>query len=263
MSAAALTALAALGLVLALVRGDLTLRYVAEHITLSLPPTFRAATLWTGGAGQRLVFGVFLSACAAFATRSNAKWPSNPRSTVALTIAVLLALALSALGDPPFERLAWQPSEGGGGGSGRGMAAQLQTALVVAPPLLLLGLALLIVAGALALDRAHRPRVASWLLAAWVWQTIAVSLGGFTLEHLAAPAALLPTLWIAPTLWLATSIILIILGVRSWRNAARRRGVALLTSSVLLGATLAAAGGVGRLAAATHAVSLGQGESIT
>ncbi len=245
----ALTAVAALGLTFALVRADLSLRYVAEQITLNLPVGAKAVALWTGDAGRRLTFALLLAFCAAVALRT-------PRASswvpVALPLALMLALGWSALGAPPFERLPWQPTEG------RGLTTRFQTpVLLVLTPLVLLGYALLAVASAIALDKPWDRRLGRWLTAAWVSETAALAFGAWTLERGATPVWRMPLAgWVGVLLWTVTSLAL-------FDRRVRPRLTRVLAVVLALGAALTALGGGARLLRTRHDVSLGQGTSTT
>ena len=248
-SSSALTALAALGLTSALVRADLSLRYVAEQITLNLPQAGKAVALWTGDAGRRLLFALLLGVCAAVALRAArvGSWLS-----VTLPLALMLALGWAALGAPPFERLPWLPTEG------RGLTTPLQSpAPLTLTPLVLLGQALLVVTAAVAFDRPWDKRLGRWVTAAWVIQTAALALGAWALERGATLAWRIPfAAWVGVLLWAITSIALL-------DRRVRPRIIRVPAAILLLGAALTGIGAAARLYRTAHSVSLGQGGSTT
>lgn len=236
-----LTGVAALGLTLALVRSDLSLRYVAEHTTTNLPTLYKAAALLAGDAGRRLAFALTLSACAASAmiplARSRAGW-----STTALALMLLAVLAWSTLGAPPFERLPWQVADG------RGLDPRLQNPLLfVREPVLLVGYALTLVAAAHALDADQRARLSRWIIPAWLAQLVAFSLGSRQWPALAA--------------WLSTTLLLMPTSLRREWWPAKRRGAHLLTVTIITAGGLFAIGAIAARMAKPYTVTLGQGES--
>ncbi len=260
-----LTAIAALGLEWALVRSDLSLRYVAEHTAKNLPPAYRIAALWTGPAGAMLCLALMVSgaATAAIVGGRSQHVADRPYALATLPAVVVALLTASALAVPPFERLAWLPLEGSG------MLPRLQTPLgVLRPALALAGYALLVVPAALALDAIVARRTGSawwsslsrWLLAAWIVQSVALALGlwgalrepswlGFW-GHSALVWGVLPP-------WLVTSASLV--ATRRRRPRAGR-----LTSWTLVAGGLAVAIGLaGGRAKRSHTVTLGQGQSAS
>lgn len=233
--------MATLGLALALVRSDLSLKYVAEHTTTNLPTLYKAGALFAGAAGRRLAFALLLSACAtAVATRTE----RAPRawSLAALAVALFGTLAWSTLGAPPFERLQWQLADG------RGLAPRLQNPLLFTQePLLLLGYALMLVAAALTLDAARRATLSRWVLAAWLCLIMALALG--------PPQALA-----VAGLTLTTAVLLLPSPRDQWWPHSRR-GVVSLATATVLAAVFASVSVLAARWTSAHKVSLGQGES--
>jgi cytochrome c biogenesis factor len=225
------------------------LRYVAEQITLNLPLAGKASALWSGDAGRRLVFALLLGACASLALLTP---PVGSRLSVALPFALMLAIAWSALGQPPFERLPWLPTEG------RGLATQFQSAaLIVLTPLVLVGYALLVVTATVALETPRGPRLGRWLTAAWTLQTAALALGAWALERGATLPWRMPfSVWLGALLWAITTVTLLDRRVRP--HIPRVHAVLLA-----LAAALTAIGACARFYRTVHNVSLGQGASTT
>ncbi len=238
-----LAAIATLGLALALVRSELSLKYVAEHTTTNLPTLYKAGALFAGAAGRRLAFALLLAACATAivtpVTRSPRAW-----SLAALALVVFGALAWSTLGAPPFERIPWQLADG------RGLAPRLQNPLLFTQqPLLLLGYALMLVAAAQSLDAGRRPALSRWLLPAWLCLVAALAFG--PLHALGVVGLVL------------TSAVLLLPTLRhQWWPVSRRAAYA-LTTATLLAAVLAGASALAARWAREDTVSLGQGESTT
>lgn len=231
------TAVATLGLALALVRSDLSLKYVAEHTTTNLPTLYKAGALFAGAAGRRLAFALLLSFCATAAARAARSW-----SLLAVAFAVFGSLAWSTLGAPPFERLQWHLADG------RGLAPRLQNPLLFTQePLLLLACALMLVVAALALDAGRRPTLSPWMLAAWLCLIVALALG--------PPVALA-----VGGLALTTAVLLLPSPLHQWWPHSRR-GVVSLATAAVLAAVFAGSSVLGARWTREHRVSLGQGES--
>jgi len=236
-----LSALATLGLVLALVHSELSLKYVAQHTTTNLPTLYRVSALFAGAAGRCLAFALLLSACAMAAVGAG-KRALRDWSLAALALVVFAALAWSALGAPPFERLPWQLTDGSG------LAPRLQNPLLFTQqPLLLLGYALILVAAALSLDTGRRPLVSRWVLAAWLCLMAALLL---------APPQSLQVIGL-----LLTALVLLLPMLRRQWWPRSRRGVFALTTATLLVAMLAALALFAARWERQYTVSLGQGES--
>ena len=236
-----LTAVATLGLALALVRSELSLKYVAQHTTTNLPTLYKAGALFAGAAGRRLAFGLLLSACATAAVGLGRRAPRE-WSLAALALIVFAALAWSALGAPPFARLPWQLTDGSG------LAPRLQNPLLFTQqPLLLLGCALILAAAALSLDSGRRPLLSRWVLAAWLCLMAALLLG--------APQSL----QLIGLLFTTLVLLLPLLRHQWWPPS--RRGVFALTAATLLVAMLAALALFAARWERQYTVSLGQGES--
>jgi hypothetical protein len=227
--------------VLALQRSDLTVRYVAEHITTNLPPLYRVAALFAGTAGRSLSFALFLGACAAAATTPASRAPRRWGLT-ALAVVVFGALLWSALGAPPFARVPWQLTDG------RGLDPKLQNPLLFTQqPLMLLGYALLLTAAALALDAKRRATLSVWLFAAWLCELAAVVLGG------PLPLSLMAIL--------AATLALVLPSIRRQWWPGTRAGPYALSAVIALAFMLGLLANMGPREGIN--ISLGQGESST
>lgn len=243
-------ALAMMGLTFALVDADLSLRYVAEHITLNLARPYKAAAIWAGDAGQRLCFAFILSVLVALRGRHAAE----ARVMSAGAIVVLLALAWTLLGKP-FQRLPWQISEG----SGLAPSQQFFDAIILTP-LVLCALALLLVAAIASLDDARARGATPWLLLSWLAGTSSLVLGTRVVDRFdvvfwkASVASVLLLAWLAATLLLGLPALRHV-----WwpRSSARRR---MLGSTLVVAAICIVMGVYGRLRPASQTISLGQGQ---
>lgn len=174
--------LAAFALAWALVKRDVSIAYVASHVTGNLPTPFALAALWSGGAGSLLLTAVFLALAGVIASaRSTPTGPGHQmRVTGAIAAALSTIVAVVAFSSHPFAREAWLPPDG------RGMNPQLQhPAMFVHPLLLLAGGAITVVpfaqgvAASLARtpDTAWLSSVRRWALLAWLTLGAGIALG--------------------------------------------------------------------------------------
>jgi cytochrome c-type biogenesis protein CcmF len=178
----AFAALAAVALLAALARTDLSLRYVAEHGTATLARGFRLGALWAGpegallgGAAMLALWGAAATAIVRHSAPALAPVIAGVMGTAALAGLAPLALALT-----PFARIAF------GVPDGRGVHPWLLTrAMLVHAPLLVAALAAAVVPaahGVAALVRREARAAAwagarGWALAAWTMLTAAMAFG--------------------------------------------------------------------------------------
>jgi cytochrome c biogenesis factor len=232
LTASALGGVLALGaLSSALVSRDFSLRYVARYTSVLLSRKSAVTALWAGASGSLLWVAVAMSLCAVVATLvHNRERFLQPAATATMALLAVVAHAAVRIVASPFSRLATPPPDG------RGLHPQLlHPAMALQPPVLLLGLALLVVPFAFTVamvvradgeadrdvDRdaagqdAWRTIVQRWLLASWLALTLALAIGlwwaqqqlgwfgyYFTWEPYAS-APVLP--------WLAVSALLVVL----------------------------------------------------
>ncbi|HJU73090.1 MAG TPA: hypothetical protein VJ717_05040 [Gemmatimonadaceae bacterium] len=254
---AGLVAIATLGLAVALVQADLSVRYVAEQTTLNLPVSYRLSALCSGDAGQRLAFALMVACCAIVASRGHSGLGTGARWTpMMIALVVLAAVTWAALGSP-LARLPWQPLEG------RGMLPQLRTPLAAAvPPVTLLAHAILVVTLPLALDAGRLARVTPWLIAAWFSAGTAIT-GGLALAD-RDPARNSALGLAGPTtfaMWWGVTLILLLPPTRGWWWPAGKPLRRALVAAALVGGALIAVSLAGRRNAVVHTAILGQGES--
>jgi cytochrome c-type biogenesis protein CcmF len=215
---------AVLVLVFALVGGDFTLDYVARTTSRATPWPYRLAALWGGMEGSLLFYAAMTAAVGAYGVRHRGR---VERSVVAVVVFGLLLL--TALGSNPFGRLDVPAVDGGG------LLAILQhPAMIYHPPILYLGLTMLIVPFALTVGWVWSggERLASlappspspsagwlldtrrWLTWSWTWLTVGMAAGanwayvelgwgGYWAWDPVENTALMP--WIAATAFLHTS----------------------------------------------------------
>ncbi|HNQ77640.1 MAG TPA: cytochrome c-type biogenesis CcmF C-terminal domain-containing protein [Acidobacteriota bacterium] len=223
----ALTSVAALSLVIALVRDDFTIRYVYEYSRRAQPLIYKLTALWGGMDGSLLFWEWILSLYALLALKlGRAKMEKLiPFSSLVLFLIQGFFLFLLSFRTNPFDPMA------GPDGSplsrmlaatidGSGLNPLLQNFyMAVHPPLLYLGLVAFAVPFALVLavlfERDHgtswMPVVRSWSLFSWItlglgiifgsyWAYIELGWGGYWAWDPVENASLLP--WLTGTAFL-------------------------------------------------------------
>jgi cytochrome c-type biogenesis protein CcmF len=180
-AAAVAVAVAAAALLVALVRCDLRLDYAARYSASWQPTIYRLSALWAGEAGSLLTWTVLaLTAAAVFVVSR----PITRDAAAAGALAVLTPLLLTILlivGSSPFVAADLiQPD-------GAGMNLQLQTwSMIVHPPLLLAGYAVLTVPFGIALANLISGRLDAgleslrrFLLVGWSLLTAGIAFGAY------------------------------------------------------------------------------------
>ena len=203
-------AAATLVLGVALVSGDFSLAYVAETTSLATPWPYRLAALWGGMDGSMLFYTAMTLVLGAGASRA----PVPVRSVAAVGVGLLSITILFA---NPFVMPDLPPVDGAG------LLAILQhPAMIYHPPILYLGLTILVVPFALTvgmvlggqdrtiwMSRVRRFLYVSWALltfgmaAGANWAYVELGWGGFWAWDPVENTALMP--WLATTVFLHTS----------------------------------------------------------
>jgi cytochrome c biogenesis factor len=113
---AGMVAVASVGLWVALVRHDLSLRYVATHSTLNTPTVYLLTAFWAGPAGRMLFLALAIALAAAAPAIRDRELDASVRTSVVAILTGLAAvmLAVVCFGTNPFDRLEWVPAEGQG-----------------------------------------------------------------------------------------------------------------------------------------------------
>jgi cytochrome c-type biogenesis protein CcmF len=207
---AAASSLATGVLALALLSADFSLAYVAETTSLSTPWPYRLAAIWGGMDGSMLFYSAMALGLGAVALR--------PRIPVRVAGAVGSGLLLiTVFFANPFEVLDLPAVDGSG------LLAILQhPAMIYHPPILYLGLTLLLVPFAMTVgmalggvDRATwMARTRRWLYVSWTlltfgmaaganWAYVELGWGGYWAWDPVENTALMP--WVAATVFLHTS----------------------------------------------------------
>ncbi len=169
-------------LIVALVRHDFNVEYVALYTSRNLPIVYTISALYAGQAGSLLFWAFVLSGFAAAA-----QWmtPSRYRELMPYVGAVtcivsLFFVATMLFASSPFERLPFTPADG------NGLNPQLQNpGMAVHPPMLYLGYISITIPFAFAvaallsrrLDAGWVHAIRKWTLLSWVFLSIGITLG--------------------------------------------------------------------------------------
>ncbi len=214
------TLIAALVLVIAFLRDDFSLAYVAGHSSVALPVPYKISALWGGQEGSLLLWLLILTGYAALAltttgrrSRDLAAWATPVFAAICVGFSFLL-VAISS----PFDVIA-APVDG------QGLNPSLQNPYMVTHPVLLyLGYVGLAVPFAFAMGGLLSARIDErwivatrrWTLAAWAalgvgqllgahWAYVEVGWGGYYAWDPVENAALMP--WLAATAFLHSVMI--------------------------------------------------------
>jgi cytochrome c-type biogenesis protein CcmF len=222
---------AAAALLIALLRQDFAVRYVAGTTDRTLPVHLRLLALWSGDAGSMLLWTLILAGFTAVAAVRLRHRPPVP----ALVAAVLAFYLLVTVVADPFARSAVPPADGSG------MQPLLRSNLLMAihPPLLYAGLIGFTVPFAMAMTLpVDRWTVAArgWLLTSWclltaglalgaLWSYTVLGWGGYWAWDPVENAAVMP--WLTATALLHSA------------RLQERRGVAVVGNLALMAGTFA------------------------
>src|SRR6478736_5018364 len=219
MAAFPVTLVAAIVLLVALGRRDMSFVYVWQHTSHKLPLGYALSAFWGGQEGSLLLWLLILSGYAALAvwlnrgTRELVAWTVPVLAGVALFFAFMLCFVSSPFATAPA------PADGAG------MVASLQNPYMLAhPPLLYLGYVGLTIPFAFAMgallsrrtDERWIVATRRWTLAAWTflgvgqllgahWAYVEVGWGGYYAWDPVENAALMP--WLAATAFLHSVMI--------------------------------------------------------
>ncbi|HXV85965.1 MAG TPA: cytochrome c-type biogenesis CcmF C-terminal domain-containing protein, partial [Gemmatimonadales bacterium] len=173
---------AAASLVIALLRRDFNVEYVAAKTSRSLPTVYTISAFYSGQEGS-LLFWAFLLALFAAA----AQWltprryePLLPHVAAVTSGVTMFFVAVTLFAANPFHRLPFTPMDG------QGLNPQLQNpGMVVHPPLLYLGYISITVPFAFAvaalisrrLDTGWLHAIRRWTLMSWTFLSVGITLG--------------------------------------------------------------------------------------
>jgi cytochrome c biogenesis factor len=160
---------ALMALVVALLRQNFNVAYVAAFTDRALPQVYRLAALYAGPEGQLLLWTTLVALFGAVAR-------ARPAFAGAIAAIVSVAVVILLLVENPFGRLDYTPIDG------RGLGADLQdVGFLVVPPLLGLGYAVAAVLAGFAvsswLGKRIEPATRWWVLVAWIIMTLGIGAG--------------------------------------------------------------------------------------
>jgi cytochrome c-type biogenesis protein CcmF len=177
-----LLTVAAASLIVALVRHDFNVAYVAEKTSRNLPTVYTIAAFYSGQEGSLLFWAFVLSIFAA-----GAQWltprryePLMPHVAAVTSGITFFFVAVMVFAANPFTRLPFTPADGSG------MNPQLQNpGMVIHPPMLYLGYISIAIPFAFAvaalisrrLDTGWLHAIRRWTLLSWTFLSIGITLG--------------------------------------------------------------------------------------
>jgi len=179
---AGLLSVAALGLMVALLKNDFNVAYVASYSSRNLPAAYKLSAFYGGQAGSLLFWAVVLAwfSAAAQALTSRRYAYLMPYVASVTSAVTLFFVAVTLFGANPFDRLDFTPMDG------RGLNPQLQNpGMVVHPPMLYLGYISITIPFAFAvaalftrrLDTGWLHAIRKWTLLSWVFLSVGITLG--------------------------------------------------------------------------------------
>ena len=173
---------ASLALIVALVKHDFNVSYVASYTSRNLPLVYTLSAFYGGQAGSMLFWAVVLAMFGALA-----QWLTSRRYDYLLpyvaavtSLVVLFFVATTLFAANPFVRLPFTPADGGG------LNPQLQNpGMVVHPPLLYLGYISITIPFAFAvaamlskrIDAGWLHAIRKWTIVSWLFLSIGITLG--------------------------------------------------------------------------------------
>jgi cytochrome c-type biogenesis protein CcmF len=179
---AGLLAVASLALVVALLKNDFNVEYVASYSSRNLPVAYKLSAFYGGQSGSLLFWAFVLSLFAAAAQLLTSRRYAYlmPYAAAVTSVVTLFFVSATVFGSNPFDRLDFTPMDG------RGLNPQLQNpGMVVHPPMLYLGYISITVPFAFAvaalltrrLDIGWLHAIRKWTLLSWVFLSIGITLG--------------------------------------------------------------------------------------
>ncbi len=175
--------LAALSLVLSLLRSDFSLEYVWRVSSREMPTYLKVTALWGGQAGSLLFWNLLLAVftAAAMARNWNKERPLMPYALIVAGITQIFFLGISLFIENPFARMASIPPDG------NGLNPLLRhPGMIIHPPMLYLGFTGFTIPFTFAmaalmankLDDSWIRTTRRWTLVAWLFLSLGLILGG-------------------------------------------------------------------------------------
>ena len=173
---------ASFALIVALVKHDFNVSYVASYTSRNLPLVYTLSAFYGGQAGSMLFWAVVLAMFGALAQWLTSRRYDDllPYVAAVTSLVVLFFVATTLFAANPFVRLPFTPSDGGG------LNPQLQNpGMVVHPPLLYLGYISVTIPFAFAvaallsrrLDTGWLHAIRKWTIVSWLFLSIGITLG--------------------------------------------------------------------------------------
>jgi len=173
---------ASLALIVALVKHDFNVSYVASYTSRNLPLVYTLSAFYGGQAGSMLFWAVVLAIFGALAQWLTSRRYDDllPYVAAVTSLVILFFVATTLFAANPFVRLPFTPSDGGG------LNPQLQNpGMVVHPPLLYLGYISVTIPFAFAvaamlskrLDTGWLHAIRKWTIVSWLFLSIGITLG--------------------------------------------------------------------------------------
>ncbi|KPK02365.1 MAG: hypothetical protein AMS20_12180 [Gemmatimonas sp. SG8_28] len=173
---------ASLALVVALVKHDFNVAYVASYTSRNLPLIYTLSAFYGGQAGSLLFWAVVLSVFGALAQWLTGRRYERlmPYAGAVTASVVFFFVVVTLFAANPFERLPFTPADG------NGLNPQLQNpGMVIHPPLLYLGYISITIPFAFAmaalfskrLDTGWLHAIRKWTIVSWLFLSIGITLG--------------------------------------------------------------------------------------
>jgi cytochrome c-type biogenesis protein CcmF len=173
---------ASFALIVALVKHDFNVAYVASYTSRNLPLVYTLSAFYGGQAGSLLFWAVVLSIFGALAQWLTGRRYEDlmPYAGAVTASVVFFFVVVTLFAANPFDRLAFTPADG------NGLNPQLQNpGMVVHPPLLYLGYISITIPFAFAmaallskrLDTGWLHAIRKWTIISWLFLSIGITLG--------------------------------------------------------------------------------------
>ncbi len=236
--------MAVLALVLAFLRNDFALKYVAEHSNLAMPRAYTWVAFYAGNEGSLLYVAFALAGMAALAMYlvPRRMGSQRPYANFVLMLILIFFIVVNLFMASPFETLPVTPIDG------RGINPLLtHPGMFIHPPLIMVGLIAIAVPFALGIGGLLSGRIddewvdagRTWGLVAWVllaiglllgawWAYTILGWGGYWAWDPVENAAFMP--------WLALTAFIHSIMVQKRRGMFRLWNIALINISYILGA---------------------------